>query len=125
MSEEIKKDVHTSRVFKGRKSIDYLQRCKQEGKKLVQMCPGPRDQYWVMAAEMVDFDTFNMMPKAASHAKAYGDFFQFAVKAYSGWAEDVRSGGYPEDTHGYHMNEREFETFMNELDKKYPDIKKD
>lgn len=56
MSEDLKKEVHTSRVFKGRKSIDYLQRCKDEGKKLVQMCPGPRDQFWTMAAEMAGCD---------------------------------------------------------------------
>lgn len=295
MSEDLKKEVHTSRVFKGRKSIDYLQRCKDEGKKLVQMCPGPRDQFWTMAAEMagcdicrltvpgdgsdpemqiklapwwikcvrnaaknihinfymqtptyaskelalangamymncgadsllpmgitnetlqymadnylpvfghvgalsgwqtgmqggyrrigttaesamkvfrmayeyqecgmmamtieltpievtnaiarklrvpvisiaaggaadgcemVDFDTFNMMPKLASHAKVYGEFFPFAVEAYADWAEDVRSGAYPEEKHGYHMDEKELEIFMNELDRKYPDIKK-
>ena len=73
---------------------------------------------------MVDFDTFNMMPKLASHVKVYGEFFPFAVEAYADWAEDVRSGVYPEEKHGYHMDEKEFDIFMNELDKKYPDIKK-
>ena len=36
--------------------------------------------------EMVDFDTFNMMPKPVSHAKAYADFFPWAVEAYADWA---------------------------------------
>lgn len=286
--EEEKKDVKASRMKKGRKSINYLQKCKDEGTKLVQMCPGPRDQYWTMAAEMagcdicrltvpgdgtdpelqiklapwwirvvrnaakyihinfymqtptyaskelalanganymncgadsllpmginnetlkymadnylpvfghvgalsgwqtsrqggykrmgktaeeamevfrmayeyqengmmamtieltpievtnaiakklrvpvisiaaggaadgcemVDFDTFNMMPSPATHAKSYGEFFPFAVGAYAGWANDVRSGAYPEDKHGYHMDEKELETFLDALEK--------
>jgi 3-methyl-2-oxobutanoate hydroxymethyltransferase len=66
--------------------------------------------------EMVDFDTFNMMPSAASHAKAYGDFFKWAVTAYAGWGNDVRTGAYPEDKHGYHMEEKELEKFLNALE---------
>ena len=67
--------------------------------------------------EMVDFDTFNMMPAPVSHAKAYGDFFKFAAGAYGAWANDVRTGGYPEDKHGWHMDERELELFLNEIEK--------
>lgn len=67
--------------------------------------------------EMVDFDLFNMMPQAASHAKAYADFFPWAVEAYADWAEDVRSGAYPEDKHGYHMEEEELEKFLDEIEK--------
>jgi 3-methyl-2-oxobutanoate hydroxymethyltransferase len=66
--------------------------------------------------EMVDFDTFGMMPSMASHAKVYGEFFPFAAEAYADWAEDVRSGEYPEDKHGFHMEETEMEKFLNELD---------
>lgn len=54
--------------------------------------------------EMVDFDTFGMMPSSASHAKSYANFFEWAVGAYSQWANDVRTGAYPEDKHGYHMD---------------------
>ncbi len=67
--------------------------------------------------EMVDLDTFNMMPNAVSHAKSYADFFPWAVEAYADWAEDVRSGGYPEDKHGYHMEEKELEKFLNAIEK--------
>lgn len=67
--------------------------------------------------EMVDFDVFNMMPSAASHAKAYADFFPWAVEAYADWAEDVRSGAYPEDKHGYHMEEPELEKFLDAIEK--------
>lgn len=49
-------DVKTSRMHKGRKTINYLQKCKEDGIPLVQMCPGPRDQFWTMAAEMAGCD---------------------------------------------------------------------
>ena len=68
-------------------------------------------------SEMVDLDTFNMMPSLASHAKAYADFFEWAVGAYSAWAEDVRTGGYPADEHGWHMDPQELEIFLDKLDK--------
>lgn len=67
--------------------------------------------------EMVDFDTFNMMPKLASHAKYYAEFFPFAVEAYSDWADEVRSGAYPEDKHGFHMDEAECEKFLSAIEK--------
>jgi 3-methyl-2-oxobutanoate hydroxymethyltransferase len=67
-------------------------------------------------SEMVDFDTFNMMPSLASHAKVYGDFFKWAAGAYAGWASDVRTGAYPEDKHGYHMEEKELDKFLNNLE---------
>ncbi|MCC8151592.1 MAG: 3-methyl-2-oxobutanoate hydroxymethyltransferase [Lachnospiraceae bacterium] len=67
--------------------------------------------------EMVDFDTFNMMPSPVSHAKSYADFFKFAVGAYSAWANDVRTGAYPEDKHGYHMDAAELEKFTDAMEK--------
>ena len=51
-----KADVKSSRMQKGRKTINYLQKLKDEGTPIVQMCPGPRDQFWTMAAEMADVD---------------------------------------------------------------------
>ncbi len=67
--------------------------------------------------EMVDFDTFSMMPSPASHAKSYGDFFRWAVGAYAAWANDVRTGAYPEDKHGYHMDPEELAKFTELLAK--------
>ena len=67
--------------------------------------------------EMVDFDTFNMMPTPASHAKSYGNFFEWATAVYAAWANDVRTGAYPEDKHGYHMDPTEFEKFSEMLAK--------
>lgn len=66
--------------------------------------------------EMVDMDTFDMMPSKAGHAKSYGNFFQWAASAYSQWANDVRTGVYPEDKHGYHMEESELDKFMTEIE---------
>lgn len=67
--------------------------------------------------EMVDFDTFNMMPSLASHAKSYGDFFKFATETYAAWAQDVRSGNYPQEQNGWHMDPAELEKFLAEMEK--------
>jgi 3-methyl-2-oxobutanoate hydroxymethyltransferase len=69
--------------------------------------------------EMVDEDTFGMMASPASHAKTYANFFQWSIEAYSAWANDVRTKAYPEDKHGFHMDEKELDKFLNELEKKY------
>jgi 3-methyl-2-oxobutanoate hydroxymethyltransferase len=70
-------------------------------------------------SEMVDTDTFGMMSSPASHAKTYANFLEFAVGAYSAWAEDVRSGSYPTDENGggVHMDEQELDKFLNLIDK--------
>lgn len=68
-------------------------------------------------SEMVDMDTFGMMPKPASHAKVYAELLPFLCEAYMAWAEDVRSGAYPEDKHGYHMDSEELEKFKEMMDK--------
>lgn len=68
-------------------------------------------------SEMVDFDTFGMMPSFASHAKVYGNFFEWAAKIYGAWANDVRTGAYPEDKHGWHMDPAEYEKFEKEIAK--------
>ena len=62
-------------------------------------------------SEMVDMDTFGMMPHPASHAKTYAELMPFLCEAYMGWLMDVKSGEYPEDKHGYHMDPEELEKF--------------
>ena len=69
-------------------------------------------------SEMVDMDTFNVMPKPASHAKAYAELLPFLCDAYMDWADDVREGNYPEEKHGYHMDPEELEKF-NEMMAKF------
>ena len=50
------KKVSASRVVKGRKSINYLQKLKDEGTPIVQMCPAGRDQFFTQAAEIAGCD---------------------------------------------------------------------
>ena len=67
-------------------------------------------------SEMVDMDTFGVMPKPASHSKTYAELLPFLCEAYMGWLEDVREGDYPEDKHGYHMDPEELEKFNEMMD---------
>ena len=48
--------VKSSLIKKGRKSIAYLQKKKDDGEKIVQYCPAHLDPYWTMAAEMAGVD---------------------------------------------------------------------
>lgn len=70
-------------------------------------------------SEMVDADIFGLMANPASHAKTYGNFLKWASDMYRAWGNDVRTGAYPEDRHGFHMEEREMDKFLNELEQKY------
>lgn len=67
-------------------------------------------------SEMVDMDTFGVMPKPASHSKSYAALLPFLCEAYMGWLEDVREGDYPEDKHGYRMDPEELEKFSTMMD---------
>ena len=70
-------------------------------------------------SEMVDADLFGLMSNPTSHAKTYANFLKFAAEVYMAWGNDVRTGAYPEDKHGVHMEERELDKFLNELEQKY------
>ena len=67
--------------------------------------------------ETVDGDTFGLMAKPATHAWTHDSFMKFAFEAYRAWSDDVRSGKYPEDKHGWHMDADELEKFNNEMEK--------
>ena len=71
--------------------------------------------------ELVHYDLFGLMPpdKMGKHAKVYGKLFDFCVGAYKAFADDVRSGGYPQEEHGWGMDEAELDKFMNTLEQKY------
>ena len=69
-------------------------------------------------SEMVDMDTFGVMPKPASHAVCTAELLPFLCEAYADWADMVREGDYPEDKHGYHMDPEELEKF-NEMMAKF------
>ena len=67
-------------------------------------------------SEMVDMDTFGVMPKPASHAVCTAELLPFLCEAYADWADMVREGDYPEDKHGYHMDPEELEIFNAMMD---------
>lgn len=48
--------VKSSLMKKGRKTIAYLQKKKDNGEKIVQYSPASNDPYWTMAAEMAGVD---------------------------------------------------------------------
>lgn len=61
--------------------------------------------------EMVDMDTFGMMPNPASHAVVYSNLMEFMINTYSAWRDDVRNNVYPKEQHGWHMDPVELEKF--------------
>lgn len=61
--------------------------------------------------EMVDMDTFGMMPGAASHVKKYAELMPFMIGAYAQWVNDVRTNVYPAENNGWHMDPEELEKF--------------
>ncbi len=58
------------------------------------------------------FDTFK--PK---FAKRYGNVVEVAVDAFKAYAEDVRSGSFPDDDHSYKMKPEEVEKLHHALSK--------
>lgn len=66
MAEENKKvgvDAGQSAYRKGSKTVGYLQRCKNEGRKIVQHCPGIMSPLLTRAAEMADVDICRLIPR--------------------------------------------------------------
>ncbi len=53
-------------------------------------------------------------------AKAYGDLGTHSVEAFQRYAEDVRSGRFPDADHSYHMKPGEFERLQEQLGKTRP-----
>ncbi|MDO4545653.1 MAG: hypothetical protein Q4C25_05805, partial [Bacillota bacterium] len=56
MAEAEKKDIHMSTHHKERKNLAYLQKMKDNGEKIVQMCPAELGPIFGLAAEMVGCD---------------------------------------------------------------------
>ena len=66
MNEEMKKYFSPmpkmSMADTKRKTINYLQKCKDEGKKIVQHCPAMLAPIFCMAATMADVDIARLSP---------------------------------------------------------------
>ncbi len=77
-------------------------------------------------SEMVIFDLLGFVPKAAQakHGKYYTGTFDDCMNAFMSFDHEVKGQIYPAEEHGWGMDTAEFEKFQNELDKKYPNIKK-
>jgi len=76
-------------------------------------------------SELVIFDLLGFQPTYTmpKHAKYYRTFFEDSIVAFKQFDEDIKTGVYPEDKHGWGMDEKEYEKFANELEQNYPDSK--
>jgi 3-methyl-2-oxobutanoate hydroxymethyltransferase len=76
-------------------------------------------------SELVIFDLLGFQPIATmpKHAKHYRAFFEDAIAAFGEFTSDIKTEAYPEEKHGWSMDEQEYEKFANELEQKYQDIK--
>ncbi|MGI9952703.1 3-methyl-2-oxobutanoate hydroxymethyltransferase [Moorellaceae bacterium AZ2] len=72
-------------------------------------------------SELVIFDLLGFLPPEAmaKHAKSYASFLSEAIKAFQTFDAEVKGEIYPAEEHGWSMDEKEFEKFMDELEKKY------
>lgn len=77
-------------------------------------------------SELVIFDLLGIIPESAmaKHGKYYSRLFDDSMKAFKNFDEDVKQEVYPAEEHGWGMEEKELDKFMNQLDQKYPDIQK-
>ncbi|GHU66078.1 hypothetical protein AGMMS49983_15010 [Clostridia bacterium] len=81
---------------------------------------GAADGSELVIFDLLGFQPVSTMPK---HAKHYRSYFEDGIKAFAEFDADVKNGVYPAEEHGWSMDEKEFDTFANELEKKYPDVK--
>lgn len=72
-------------------------------------------------SEMVIFDLLGMIPTEAmaKHGKYYSSFFDDSLKAFMDFDTEVKEEIYPAQEHGWGMDEKEIDRFMNELEQKY------
>lgn len=72
-------------------------------------------------SELVIYDLLGFQSKStmAKHAKCYREFYDEAIKAFAEYDADVKNRVYPAEEHGWGMDEKELEKFMNELEQKY------
>ena len=68
-------------------------------------------------SEMVDMDTFGVMPSKPIHAKTYAELLPFLCEAYMGWLDDVKDEEYPQKENGFAMDPEELEKFNDMMAK--------
>ena len=82
---------------------------------------GAADGSELVIFDLLGFQPVSTMPK---HAKHYRSYFEDGIKAFAEFDADVKSKAYPAEEHGWGLDAKEFEAFANELEKKYPNVKK-
>jgi 3-methyl-2-oxobutanoate hydroxymethyltransferase len=82
---------------------------------------GAADGSELVIFDLLGFQPVSTMPK---HAKYYRSYFEDGIKAFAEFDADVKGKVYPAEAHGWGMDEKELDAFANELEKKYPDVKK-
>lgn len=72
-------------------------------------------------SELVIFDLLGFLPPEAlaKHSKAYGSALKDGLKSLSTFKAEVDSKEYPAEEHGWEMEEKELDKFLNELEQKY------
>lgn len=70
-------------------------------------------------AEMVIYDLLGFIPQGAmaKHSKAYANLRDATIAGYQKFDEEVKQEVYPAPENGWSMDERELETFLNQLEK--------
>ncbi|MCC6095110.1 MAG: 3-methyl-2-oxobutanoate hydroxymethyltransferase [Eubacterium sp.] len=70
-------------------------------------------------SEMVILDLLGMVPQEgmAKHSKAYADLMHSCMGAFKAFGDEVRGGQYPQEKHGWGMDQRELDKFLNEMEK--------
>jgi 3-methyl-2-oxobutanoate hydroxymethyltransferase len=76
-------------------------------------------------SELVIYDLLGFQPTETmpTHAKYYATFLKNALDALAAFNSDVKNGAYPEEKHGWGMEPKEFDKFVNEMERKYPNVK--
>ncbi len=71
--------------------------------------------------EMVIFDLLGFLPEVAmaKHSKAYASIMTDVISGCKVFDQEVKNKVYPEEKHGWGMDEMELDKFMNELEQKY------
>lgn len=69
-------------------------------------------------AELVIFDLLGFLPPQAmaKHSKAYSNIMMDTIKGYATFDAEIKQKAYPAPQHGWNMEERELEKFLNAVE---------
>jgi 3-methyl-2-oxobutanoate hydroxymethyltransferase len=72
-------------------------------------------------SEMVIFDLLGFLPEEAmaKHSKSYGSVLVDGLKSLTSFSTEVNTNVYPAEEHGWSMEPRELDKFLNKIEQKY------